>query len=330
MEYLYSNSYHAVGYLQERTFYLVINIIKKIQISGMNTVIALTLLMTVFVSPLLSYLSGQEAELVLSGFVFPEGPSFDAEGNLYVVDCQTHAITRITPDGKSSVLVQTPGKTNGSIIDRSGNLYLAGWDIPMIVKVFPNGTFTVYKESFKGESLQGPNDFAIDARDRLYFTDPLYDKKALDKCSRALYVDTDGAVKWLVDIPGYTNGMAFAKDPAVLYIAETLSRQIWKVTLNADGSARDQTVLITLPEPDYPDGMAVDVNGDLYVAAYNSGCIRHISPAGELIDSIKVPGKSPTNCAFGGPDNDILYVTEVETGSVYKIQMNVKGLPLLR
>ena len=269
----------------------------------------------------------QLPEFVASGFVFPEGPSFDREGNLFVVDCQTHTIAKITPDGKSSAFITTPGRTNGSIIDREGNLYLAGWDVPMILKVRPDGIYTVYKSSYNGEPLQGPNDFAIDPEGRLYFTDPLYGKNPA-KSSRVLFVDTDGEVRWLADIPGYTNGLVFGKEPHILYVAETLSRQIWRVNLNLDGSAREKSILITLPEPDYPDGLTVDANGDIYAAAFNSGCIKQISPGGKIKRIYTLPGSMPTNCEFGGPENNMLYVTEVETKSVYRIRMDVPGMPV--
>ena len=247
-------------------------------------------------------------EFVVSGFVFPEGPSF-------------------APDGKPSECTTTPGRTNGSIVDREGNLYLAGWDVPMILKVRPDGIYTVYKSSFNGGPLQGPNDFALDPEGRLYFTDPLYGKNQ-EKSSRVLYVDTDGEVKWLADIPGYTNGLVFGKEPHILYVAETLSRQIWRVNLNLDGSAREKSILITLPEPDYPDGLTVDSNGDIYDAAFNSGCIKQISPGGKIKRIYTLPGSMPTNCEFGGPENNMLYVTEVETKSVYRIRMDVPGMPV--
>lgn len=272
-----------------------------------------------------SLLFSQTAEKIASGFVFPEGPSFDAQGNLYVVDCQTKNITKITPDGKSSVFVTLPGKTNGSIIDSKGVLILAGWDTRKVLKVLPDGTFSIYLETFEGKPLQGPNDFAFDPKGRLYFSDPLYDKDST-KCSRVLYVDTDGAVKHLVDIPGYTNGLAFAKDPSILYVAETIKKQVWKITVNPNGTMKDKSIFISLESTDGPDGMKVDVNGNLYVAAYGSGFVRCINPEGKIIKSIPVPAKNVTNLVFGGPNNDDIYVTETSTGCVYKIHVGAQGL----
>ena len=74
--------------------------------------------------------------------------------------------------------------------------------------------------------------------------------------------------------------------------------------------------------------MAFDVDGNLYVAHAGLGRVDIYDPTGKLIDAITVPGPNVTNCAFGGPDNKTLYITEVSTHSVYTAQLNVAGLPL--
>ena len=289
---------------------------------------SIAIIVNVLIILLLPYvLAGQTVELFASGFIFPEGPSFDKQGNLYVMDVRSDTLKRVAPDGKVSTFLITSGFNSGSFMGQDGILYLAGYKTRTIRKAFPNGTYSIYLDSFNGKPLHGPNDLAIDSKGRLYFTDPVApeDKKP-GEISRVLYVTTEGELKLLVNIPGYTNGIAFGKDPSILYVAVSLNRQIWEVVLNPDGSAKSKSILITLPEPDGPDGMAIDINGNLYVALYNNGCVRVINPHGEIINTIPIPGKAVTNCAFGGPNNDILYVTEIETGSVYKIPVGVKGL----
>ena len=74
--------------------------------------------------------------------------------------------------------------------------------------------------------------------------------------------------------------------------------------------------------------MAFNVVGNLYVAHYGGGDVIVLNPKGELIERIPVGGHHPTNVAFGGPDRRTLYVTEVETGSVYRFDTDHPGLPL--
>jgi gluconolactonase len=74
--------------------------------------------------------------------------------------------------------------------------------------------------------------------------------------------------------------------------------------------------------------MAFDASGRLYCAHFGAGRVDLFAPDGTRIDEIPMPGMKPTNCCFGGPNNSTLYVTEVETGSVYKIDLGAPGLPL--
>jgi sugar lactone lactonase YvrE len=71
--------------------------------------------------------------------------------------------------------------------------------------------------------------------------------------------------------------------------------------------------------------MAFDVNGLLYVAHFSGGVVDIFGSDGSLVDQIPVPGSKPTNVAFGGPDNKTLVITEVETHSVYRVQLDVAG-----
>jgi sugar lactone lactonase YvrE len=74
--------------------------------------------------------------------------------------------------------------------------------------------------------------------------------------------------------------------------------------------------------------MAQDTAGNLYVAHYGGGNVLIINSNGEVIERIKMGGLRPTNVAFGGPDRKMLYVTEVDTESVYRFNTDYPGLPL--
>jgi gluconolactonase len=74
--------------------------------------------------------------------------------------------------------------------------------------------------------------------------------------------------------------------------------------------------------------MALDKRGYIYIAHYGGGDVLVVNPKGELIERIPVGGNFPTNVAFGGPDRKTLYVTEVETGSVYLFRVDYPGLEL--
>ncbi len=55
---------------------------------------------------------------------FPEGPAFDRDGNLYVVEIQGGQISKIAPDGSVSVFAKTGGGPNGANFGLDGQLYV--------------------------------------------------------------------------------------------------------------------------------------------------------------------------------------------------------------
>jgi sugar lactone lactonase YvrE len=71
--------------------------------------------------------------------------------------------------------------------------------------------------------------------------------------------------------------------------------------------------------------MAFDETGNLYVAHFGEGRVDVLDPAGTEIGQIDVPGKKTTNVAFGGPDGTTLVITDVETASVYRTRLDVRG-----
>ncbi|MGQ0551091.1 MAG: SMP-30/gluconolactonase/LRE family protein, partial [Armatimonadota bacterium] len=63
--------------------------------------------------------------------------------------------------------------------------------------------------------------------------------------------------------------------------------------------------LFTVTTPGFPDGIKVDSQARVYVSA--SSGVQVFNPLGDLIGEIRLPGA--VNFVFGGPDNNILYIT---------------------
>jgi len=74
--------------------------------------------------------------------------------------------------------------------------------------------------------------------------------------------------------------------------------------------------------------MALTIDKQLLVACYQKGVVAVISPNGQVVDYIFAGGAYPTNIAFGGKENKKLYITEIETNSVYIVDLGIEGQPL--
>lgn len=150
------------------------------------------------------------------------------------------------------------------------------------------------------------------------------------------------------------NGLAWAPEADRVYWADTPSHSIRAWNWNAESSEMSQErVFIQFPGkpvgwqpgmPGYggrPDGAAVDVQGNYYVAMYEGGRLLKISPAGELLADIAVPARCPTMPCFGGSDLKTLYLTSARqgrseaelqawpaSGCVFSMRVEVPGLPV--
>jgi len=124
----------------------------------------------------------------------------------------------------------------------------------------------------------------------------------------------------------FPNGLALTADASQLLVSQSALQQILVFEVGADGSLDGPEVFAVTPDVAGADGVALDVEGNLYVAHFGTGKIAVFSSGGELLDRLPAGGMKPTNVAFGGPEMMDLYVTEVVTGSVYRLRPGVAGL----
>jgi len=109
-------------------------------------------------------------DVLAEGLQFPEGPAFDRQGNLYVVEIRGGQIARITPEGERSVFAKTGGGPNGANFGPDGNLYVCnngGFPGPdresgRVERVRPDGSVEVLRSEIDGVPLNSPNDLATE------------------------------------------------------------------------------------------------------------------------------------------------------------------------
>ena len=114
-------------------------------------------------------------------------------------------------------------------------------------------------------------------------------------------------------------------DGKTLYVNESVQRNIWAYTIEADGTLSGKRLLKSFDDFGM-DGMRVDVDGNLYVTRYSKGTVVKLSPQGKLLREITVPGAKPSNISFGGPDGRTAYVTEVVQGRLLQFRVDRPGL----
>jgi sugar lactone lactonase YvrE len=148
------------------------------------------------------------------------------------------------------------------------------------------------------------------------------------------------------------NGLAWAPDDRTVYWADTPHHIVhaWDYALASNALSAHRTFLQFAPKPvgwtfedasyqGRPDGAAVDVMGNYWVAMFEGGRICQFAPDGALLAQYATPAQCPTMPCFGGPDMQTLFVTTArhgrsagelahfpESGCVFSTRVSVPGL----
>jgi gluconolactonase len=245
---------------------------------------------------------------------FIEGPSFDAQGNLYIVDIPFGRIFKISPAGEWSLAVEYDGWPNGLKISREGRILVADYRHGIMELDVKAGRMQPVLRSRNSESFRGCNDLHIASTGDIYFTDQ--GQTGLhDPSGRVYRLKKDGRLDCLIDTGISPNGLVLDPAESVLFVAMTRDNAVWRLPFMKDGSVSKVGRFCSMFGPSGPDGMTMDKAGRLFVAHASLGHVFVFAPNGELIARIKsCAGASCTNVAISSDNR--LYITESATGTV--------------
>jgi len=254
---------------------------------------------------------------------FIEGPSFDAQGNLYVVDIPFGRIFRIAPGGEWTPVIEYDGWPNGLKIHPDGRILVADYKHGIMQLDVRNGRMQPVLTARNSESFRGCNDLHIASNGDIYFTDQ--GQTGLhDPTGRVYRLAQGGRLDCLIDTGISPNGLVLDPSETVLFVAMTRDNAVWRAPLMKDGSVAKVGRFCSMFGPSGPDGLTMDRAGRLYVAHASLGHVLVFARNGELIARIKsCTGSTCTNVAIGGEKRDRLYITESTTGSVLVADIGV-------
>ncbi len=239
-----------------------------------------------------------------------EGPVWDNQNDRILwVDILRGDIHAFYPDTRIFKTFNT-GKLIGSIAIRSrGGLIAALQD----------GFALIDMEKMQIEPLKNPeahlpnnrfNDGKCDPSGRFWAgTMPLSE----DKKSGSVYaIDRDFLVTKKIEGVTISNGMSWSKDHTLFYYIDTPTFEVAAYDFNKQtGNISNKRTIITIPkEHGYPDGMAIDSEGMVWIAHWNGWQVTRWNPVtGEQLHHISLPVAKVTSCTFGGKSLDDLYIT---------------------
>ena len=267
---------------------------------------------------------GATLEKLAGGFAFTEGPTCDAEGNLFFTDQPNDRILKWTVGGTLITFLQPAGRANGMCFDARGNLIACADEKTALWSIAPDGKVTVLLDRYEGRSLNGPNDVWVRPDGALYFTDPFYPRSwwtydAMPQDGQHVYflsADRQRLVRVTLDLDK-PNGLIGTPDGKRLYVADIGAGKTYGYEMAADGALTHKTLVVEHGS----DGMTLDNEGNHYLTGDG---VLVFDKAGRQIDHIQVPNESWTaNVSFGGQDRHTLFITA--STSLYAIRMRVKG-----
>jgi gluconolactonase len=222
-----------------------------------------------------------------------------------------------------------------------------------VTRIESDGRTVVLADRYEGMRFNSPNDLTIDSKGRIYFSDPRYgprdDMEMQDEHGQfveGVYrIDAPGKVTRVIGHEvDRANGVLVSLRDQYLYVADNnnnnvgAARKLWRFGLQPDGTIEpgSRKLIFDWHTGRGPDGVKIDKDGRLYVAAGLNrpnppfetadkfkGGVYIISPEGTLLDFIPIPVDEVTNCAFGGPDWKTLFITA--GGTLWSIPVTTPG-----
>ena len=263
-----------------------------------------------------------------------EGPVWWKEGGyLLFSDIGHDRRMKWAPGEGVTLFQQSTNEANGLTRDLQGRVLACEHASRRVTRLEPDGSITVIASSYRGLSLNRPNDIVVKSDGSIYFTDPWTLRRPQEQWD----LDFTGVYRVSPDLGTLTllandfitpNGLAFSPDESVLYINDSRRRHIRAFDVSAWGTLAKATdrVFIDLSgeRPGVPDGMKVDMEGNVYCGG--SGGIWIMDPSGKHLGTI-VHGESvTTNLASGGDDWRTLFFTTPST--LGSIQTKIPGIPV--
>ena len=268
-----------------------------------------------------------------------EGPIWDPAAQvLWFVDIEAPAVHRFDP-ASGARFSWTPPCRIGSLALRARGGMVAGTERGFAFVDPERDYFEVIEHPEPQLPSNRFNDGKADAAGH-FWAGTMDDHKF--KRQGSLY-RLDADLRWHCADLDYriTNGPAFSPDGRTMYHNDTLDRITYAFDVDGDGAATARRVFVAWPPGiGNPDGLTTDAQGFLWQAFWGGGCVRRISPAGQIVAEHRLPASAVSSCAFGGERYERLFVTtarqtldadmlsaEPLAGGLFEIFPGVTGLP---
>ena len=301
-----------------------------------------------------------------SGLNRPEGVVTNAAGDIFTADWRG-GVAHLKADGTQSLYRGEipggrPARPNGIALRRDGSFLFAdlGAEHGGVFALSRSGEIRPFLEEVDGIALPPSNFVFEDVRGRAWITVSTrlvprargYRRDVAD--GFVVLVDDTGA-RIVADGLGYANEAALDASGEWLYVNETFARVTSRFPVRRDGGLGPRQVFAEYGPGTYPDGMAFDVEGHLWIVSIVSNRVLRVAPDGAVatvledldaahvawveaaylandlgrphLDGVKSARlRNISSIAFGGPDRRTAYLGCLLDDAIYAFVSPVAGL----
>lgn len=294
---------------------------------------------------------------IVTQIAWTEGPTAAPDGSIFFSDVRGDRIMRVTPDGALTTFRSPANYPNGMVFDQQGRLIVCECGDPTrglpprVTRTdIDSGKIETIFDSYDGLRLKACSDVTYDRAGRIWCTNderpfflPPYPAGAEVPSVGVYRIDGDGLATCVLKSPAIRrpNGIALSPDDRTLYVIENDPAhgglRLLLAFDVADATARDRRIIADFSPGRSGDGLAVDADGNIYVAAGLNATrgtsetldtpagIHVFSPQGERLRIEPINEDSVTNLTFAGDDMRTVYVTAGKT--LYRFRNDRPGLP---
>ena len=274
-----------------------------------------------------------------TGLVRPEGVMAADDGTVYASDGRG-CCSRTPRGGQTVFFGDLGGVPNGICLDRQGNCLVANIGSGRLQSLSPQGEPKILMTEAGGKRMYTPNFPFIDSQDRIWVSN----STAHEDLNAALQrVIPDGSIvliqgaKPRIVAEGicFANGLTLDAAEKNLYVAETMKRRILRYAVAGDGSLSGPEVYGPdfLGRLGFPDGIAFDEAGNLWVTFPMANAVGYLTPRPELIMAIEDPEglvlRRPSNICFGWEERKTAFIGSLEGANIPCFEAPFPGMRLI-
>jgi sugar lactone lactonase YvrE len=239
-----------------------------------------------------------------------EGPRWHA-GRLWFVDCMDRTLLSLTPTGECEQHARFDDTPCGVGVLPDGRLVVLTMFSKRLLTC-SDGQLSLYAD-LSGIATGTIDDMIVDGLGRAYVGDlgfdlpPPPDRGAV---GRIILVMPDGATRVVADGLRFPNGIAVSADHRRLVVAEMDGACLADYDIESDGGLKLRRRFGQMKSP---DGICLDREGAVWVASFEEDAFIRVSPGGDELQRIEVPGRRALACVLGGPERRTLFCLSAAT-----------------